>query len=76
MEIYNVVKKLVGSIEPIGDTKIDNERFENLKTMCNLVDKLLTDIDTIAYNYKDSKQSSLKRASEYADSFQISIGIN
>ena len=44
MEIYDVVKKLVGKIDPIGETNTDNQRFENLKVMTELVDNLLTDI--------------------------------
>lgn len=34
MELIDIVDKLVGRIDPIGDTAIDNERFENLKAYC------------------------------------------
>lgn len=74
MELYDVVVKLVGSISPVGETHTDNERFENLKVMTNLVDKLLTDIDDVI-PCKDRHEFSMKRAGEYADKFYNKLGI-
>ena len=68
MELYDVVKKLVGSIKPIGETDEDNKRFENLKVMTNLVDKLLFDINCVALR-KERHEYSMKKAGEYADTF-------
>ncbi len=68
MEIYDVVKKLVGPISPVGGTNTDDERFENLKVMTELVDKLITDISNVsAYEY--SHEYSSKRAGEFARDF-------
>lgn len=75
MEIYDVVKKLVGPINPVGETNTDDERFKNLKVMTELVDELLTDIDTVAYKNKDSYEFSRKRAAEFAINFYAKIGI-
>ncbi len=75
MELYDVVTKLIGPIKPIGETGEDNKRFENLKAMTELVDKLLTDIDDVAYDNKDRQEYSMKRAGEYASSFYKQIGI-
>jgi hypothetical protein len=75
IEIYEVVKKLIGEIDPIGETHTDDVRFGNLKIMTDLVDKLLTDIDSIGYNYKDNHQFSMKRASSFAQEFQDKMGI-
>lgn len=75
IDIYKVVKKLIGEIKPIGETNTDNKRLENLKVMTELVDSLLTDIDEIAYNYKNNHQFSMKRASDFASKFQDKIGI-
>lgn len=69
MEIYDVVKKLAGEIDPVGETQTDDKRFENLKTLIVLVDKLMYDIDRIAVNYRNSYQFSKKRASEYSIKF-------
>ena len=74
MELIDVVRKLVGPINPIGDTQVDNMRFEDLKTMTDLVDKLLTDIDAVIA-YKDRHEYSMKRAGEFADNFFEQLGI-
>ena len=75
MKIYDVVKKLVGEIEPIGETNTDNERFENLKNMTDLVDRLLSDIDSVAWRNKNRHEYSRSRAGKYADEFQTKMGI-
>ena len=69
MDIYEVVTKLVGKINPVGETDTDNERFENLKVMCLLVEKLVVDIDTIGYSNKNAYEFSKKRAAEYSEKF-------
>lgn len=68
IDIYRVVKKLVGEIEPIGSTEVDNKRFENLKTMTTLVDKLVIDIDIVAMRREDH-QYSVSKAGKYASDF-------
>lgn len=75
IDCYEVVTKLIGKIEPIGETQTDDIRFENLKLLTDLVDKLLCDIDRISYEYKDCQQYSKKRASDFACKFQDSLGI-
>ncbi|MFA5340161.1 MAG: hypothetical protein WC332_00145 [Clostridia bacterium] len=74
MELYDVVKKLVGEIKPIGETTEDGKRFENLKVMTDMVDQLLTDIDEVASG-KNRYEYSIKCAGEYADKFLTRIGI-
>jgi hypothetical protein len=75
MNIYEVVKKLVGPIEPVGDTSIDNERLDNLTTMTALANQLIIDIDRIRYSYENNHQYSMKKASEVAEKFLDSLGI-
>jgi len=72
MDVYDVVKKLVGEIKPVGETNTDDYRFENLKVMTDLVDKLLTDIDDIVPE-KRSQEFSRKRAGDFADKFLTSL---
>jgi uncharacterized protein YaaR (DUF327 family) len=73
----DVIKKLIGNINPVGETNTDNERFENLKEMCDLVNNLITDIDDMAYRNRDSHEFSVKRASEYASNFLTkTVGIS
>ncbi len=68
MNLHQVVLKLIGRINPVGETNEDNERFENLKEMTNLVEQLLSDIRRVS-SYKDSGQYSVQRSGEYADNF-------
>lgn len=75
MDIYEVVKKLIGNINPVGETNTDNERFENLKTATELVDKLLTDIDAVATNNEGRVEYSMNRAGKHAAEFFNKLGI-
>lgn len=69
MEIKDIVLKLVGDVNPIGETNTDNKRFENLKVLCELVNELVGIIDNVHYSNKDFQEFSIKRASEYANNF-------
>jgi hypothetical protein len=59
MEVYEVVQKLIGKIEPYGDTNIDEMRVENLKEYINLTHLLIADLIEIA-KYKDRYEYSIK----------------
>jgi hypothetical protein len=74
MDIHEIVKKLVGPIDPVGESNTDDIRFENLKIMTELVDELLTDIDHVASN-RDRAEYSMKRAGEHASKFYDDLGI-
>lgn len=69
LELKDIVMKLVGNINPIGETNTDNDRFENLKNLCELVDDLVGKINDVSYKNKDSREFSVKRASDYANKF-------
>ena len=75
MNIHEVVKKLVGEIEPVGETREDDRRFENLKEMTDLIDKLLTDIDSITWTYNGRIEHSIKRSVDFVNKFQDKMGI-
>ena len=42
INMYEVVTKLVGPINPVGETRRDAERLENLKVMGELVGALIS----------------------------------
>jgi hypothetical protein len=67
MEIIDVVTKLIGPIRPLGCEARDPERLENLKTMCDLVEKLTDKISEVADQV--SYEESVKRAQKYANDF-------
>lgn len=64
-----VVKKMIGNIQPAGDTNIDNERFENLKAMCELTDNLIAAINDVAYSNKHRGEYSIRQMAKYASDF-------
>ncbi len=74
MDIYDIVVKLSGKIKPVGETGEDNRRYENLKVVTDLVDKLLTDIDAVAME-GNRVEFSIKRAGQFAKKFLDRIGI-
>lgn len=65
----DVIKKLIGDIQPAGSTEVDDVRFENLKAMCKLVNELVYEIDSVAYANKDKHQHSMREMGEYAYNF-------
>lgn len=65
----DIVKKLVGNIQPAGDTNIDNERFENLKAMCELADNLIAEINEVVYRNDTRNEYSVRQMVEYASGF-------
>lgn len=69
MELKEIVEKLVGPIQPIGETNTDNARFENLKVLCDLVEGLIVEIDDVTVQHADSYEASRKRAGEFAADF-------
>ncbi len=79
MDIYEVVTKLVGPIEPAGDSSIDGDRLKNLKVTTDLVDRLLTDISNVAElgntHLCYPKEHSVRVAAKHANEFFDKIGI-
>ena len=75
MTNYDVVKRLIGPIRPTGDASRDSQIYQNLKTMCELMDQIHTDIDAVSYDFKDDKQASVVKCCEYANKFLDKIGI-
>lgn len=75
MELKDIVKKLVGNINPVGDSSRDPERLENLKEMCELVQSLVSDIEYIAFSYPSAHEHSIKTARDYAFNFLYDLGM-
>ena len=68
MTNYDVLKTLIGEIDPIGNTEIDETRFENLYEMIDVVNGLIEDIAKVA-NRRSRLECSLKKAGEKAYNF-------
>jgi len=74
MTYEEIVMKLIGPVMPIGETNTDQNRFESLKHLCELVDRLVFTIDSVIPN-KNRPEASMKKAGEYADKFLTDLGI-
>lgn len=68
-QILEVIEKLVGKINPVGETNADDERFENLKKLCEITNELIIKIDYVSCENKDRHEYSMKRAGEYSCKF-------
>ena len=73
MENIDVVKKLIGNINPVGETNTDNERFENLKEMCDLIEKLTEEVADMADRNRHSHEFSVKRSVNFAYEFMKNL---
>lgn len=74
MTVYDVVMKLIGPIEPIGESREDERRFDNLVAVTKLVAVLLADINDVT-SHKSRIEYSMRKAGEYADKFLTRMGI-
>lgn len=72
MDLHEVVSKLIGPIDPIGETNEDNARFKNLEVALDLVEKLLGEIDDVS-RYRKDHQWSLMYAGKTASEFLARI---
>ena len=74
-QVFEVIEKLIGSVEPYGATHIDSERKENMKTFIEVFDKMHQVIDDVAYKYGGRKEHSIKEIVKLANDHLDSIGI-
>lgn len=59
MDIYTVIKRIIGNIEPYGDTDIDETRIDNLKNHIDVTFSLIEDLIKVA-KHKDRYEASIK----------------
>lgn len=68
MEIYDIVKKLIGNIDPIGESNYNEKALQSLKDTIGLVDKLLSDIADVSHG-ENSHMHSFFLAGKVARSY-------
>lgn len=68
MTNYDVVKKLIGPINPIGKSEVDEDRMKNLAATLDLIEKLTDDVLEVAKIHHNG-ESSIKQAKDYASGF-------
>lgn len=70
MTLYDIVKKLAGPIDAVGETNADTQRLENLKATIELVDRLVFDI-AVSAKSKDRKEASMEKIGGKAYEFLL-----
>ncbi len=71
--LHEIIMKLVGSIEPVGETHTDERRRKNLVCLIDTLYPVLRNIEDVARYNKDSHEASRKNIGELADSFLKNI---
>lgn len=66
--VYEITKRLLGYIEPLGQSSMDEIRLSNLESTIDLVERLTKDIIYVARN-KNSYENSVKAIGTRADRF-------
>lgn len=69
-DTYDVVKKLIGHINPVGESHTDEKRLDNLHETINLMKCLMNDIIDVAKKHDRHEHSVAecgKTAKEYLD---------
>lgn len=67
-QISNLVMKLVGEVEPVGESHVDDERYENLLLLEDVLDILIDEIMFVLpfdYHYQYSIQKSENEAKRW-----------
>jgi len=65
IELHPLVQKLVGAIEPVGQTEVDELRLLNLIDHMGLLDKMVQAAISVSRN-ANSHEGSVKEAGQYA----------
>ena len=68
-QIVEVINKLVGPINPIGESNTDSKRFENLELLCDVVNQLVTKIDKVSHDNRNAHESSIQKCATFAKEF-------
>jgi hypothetical protein len=74
--VAEIIMQMIGPINPVGETHADNDRFENLKQLTELVDHLMTEIHCVALDNHDRVEFSMSRAGKHAADFCEAFGVS
>ena len=68
-DTHDIVQRLCGMIEPVGDSNVDEIRLDNLEDTIFVAERLIDDILNIV-KYKSEWQHSMSVAGHRAERFQ------
>jgi hypothetical protein len=72
MDHYEIVNKLIGPIEPVGESHIDTSRWANLCDLIILIERLMDDLLNIAQR-NNAQEHSIKAIADSAYNYLISL---
>ena len=75
VDVYEVVKKLIGPIDAVGESNTDEKRLANLKEMISLAELLISDISDVARHNINRHEHSMKTIGKEAHDFLKAHGI-
>lgn len=76
-KVLDVIKKLVGPIEPYGDSAIDRNRLKNIMVFLSVFDEMHTIlVNDILWKYRDDKRGSVAAIVDATKTYLTSIGVN
>lgn len=71
-DIYDIVKKIVGPVEAVGDSRIDERNYQNLETLIELLSNILDDIENCSRD-ASRHEYSMKKNGQRAKDFLMTI---
>lgn len=66
MVLYECVRRIIGQIEPTGDSGIDKVRLANFQEQRKVTLDLMHDIVLISQGYQSSQEGSVREINELA----------
>jgi hypothetical protein len=63
--MYEIIKKIIGQIQPCGDSNIDEERVNNLADHIKITKNLINDLIEVS-QFKDKPEYSMKKIGDTA----------
>lgn len=63
--LSDMIMKLIGEVEPVGDSNIDMKRLENMHRLQELIESLIFEVNYVCA-YSDNKEFSMKNIGEDA----------
>lgn len=72
MTLHEIVMKLVGPVQPVGESYSDEQRLKNMQELTELVDALLDEIHHASKD-ADRVESSMKIIGQHARSFLATV---
>ena len=68
MDLFEIVMKLNGCVQPVGETHSDSARFENLERLCELTERLMVEIRQVSH-CAERHEASMAAAGKAAQNF-------